>query len=413
VIEPGRRRPSPFAALAGANLAAQAAEQISLAAVPIVAVLALGAGAREIGLLAAAQSLPFLLLAMPFGLWADRASRRRLMLWAEVLRTLALAALLSATLAAQLSLPLLAVLGFAGAAGTVAFSVAAPALVPSLVARDALARANGLIELARSLAFAAGPALAGALVGAAGAGSAFVLAAVLSVAAVGLLWRLPEDAPHRAPARHPLTELREGGVFVWQHRLLRPVLLTAVAWNIAWFVLQAAYVPHAMAHLGLGAGGVGVTLALYGVGMVAGALAASRLMRRMRFGHAICLGPLVSVAAAATMAATLVWPTPALAALSFFLFGAGPLVWTVSSTTLRQTVTPPAMLGRVGSIFLTVNAGARPLGAALGAAVAAAVGSEQAAAWCLLLALAGFVLQALVITGSAVRPLRQLPAPAH
>jgi hypothetical protein len=136
-------------------------------------------------------------------------------------------------------------------------------------------------------------------------------------------------------------------------------------------------------------------------------------MRRMRFGHAICLGPLVSVAAAATMAATLVWPTPALAALSFFLFGAGPLVWTVSSTTLRQTVTPPAMLGRVGSIFLTVNAGARPLGAALGAAVAAAVGSEQAAAWCLLLALAGFVLQALVITGSAVRPLRQLPAPAH
>jgi predicted MFS family arabinose efflux permease len=406
-------RSSPFAALAGANLAAQAAEQISLAAVPIVAVLTLGAGAREIGLLAAAQSLPFLLLAMPFGLWADRASRRRLMAWAEVLRALSLLALLAASIAGQLSLPLLAVLGFVGAVGTVAFSVAAPALVPALVARDDLARANGLIELARSLAFAAGPALAGALVAAAGAGSAFTLAAVLSLVALSLLWRLPEGSPgHKAP-RHPLVELREGGAFVWRHRLLRPILLTAVVWNIAWFVLQAAYVPHAMTQLGLGARGVGVTLALYGVGMVVGALAASRLMGRLAFGHAICLGPLVSVVAAAAMAATLAWPSAALAALSFFLFGAGPLVWTVSSTTLRQTVTPPPMLGRVGSIFLTVNAGARPLGAALGAAIAAAAGPEQAAQWCLLLALAGFTLQAAVITASAVRPLRQLPAPAH
>jgi predicted MFS family arabinose efflux permease len=402
-------RASPFAALAGANLAAQAAEQISLAAVPIVAVLALEAGPREIGLLAAAQSLPFLLMSMPFGLWADRVSRRRLMAWAEVLRALALLALLAATLSGALSLPLLALLGFAGATGTVAFSVAAPALVPALVPHEALARANGRIELARSLAFAGGPALAGAMVGATGASSAFVLAALLSAAAVALLLRLPEVARGNAPARHPLTELREGAAFAWRHTLLRPVLLTAVVWNIAWFVLQAAYVPHAMKHLGLGAQGVGLTLALYGIGMVCGALAASRLMERLAFGRAICLGPVVSVLAASLMAATLAWPAPWLAAASFFLFGAGPLVWTVSSTTLRQTLTPPQMLGRVGSIFLTVNAGARPLGAALGAAVAAAAGPEDAARVCLLLALAGFVGQALVIGSSAVRSLQRLP----
>jgi predicted MFS family arabinose efflux permease len=167
-----------------------------------------------------------------------------------------------------------------------------------------------------------------------------------------------------------------------------------------------------MTHLGLGARGVGVTLALYGIGMVCGALAAPRLMGWLSFGQTIVLGPLVSVAAASVMAATLVWPQPGLAALSFFLFGAGPLVWTVSSTTLRQTLTPAPMLGRVGAIFLTVNAGARPLGAALGAAVASLAGPEQAALWCLLIALAGFVLQAAVITASAVRPLRRLPAPA-
>ncbi len=408
--------PRPFNHLAGANLAAQAAEQISLAAVPIVAVLAFQAGPREIGLLAAAQSLPFLLLALPCGLLADRVSRRALMVVAEAVRVGAMLGLLAATWADALSLPLLAALGFLGATGTVAFSVAAPALVPMLLAaqapRSMLVRANGRIELARSLAFAAGPALAGALVGAAGAGTAFVVAALLAAGAVMLLLQLPRTPPSGHPQRHPLVELREGAAFVWQHRLLRPILLTAVVWNLTWFVLQAAYVPHAMTHLGLGARGVGLTLALYGVGMVLGALASPRLMAGFPLGAALCLGPVVSVAAALVMAATLVWPTPVLAGLSFFLFGAGPIVWTVSSTTLRQTVTSAQLLGRVGSIFLTANAGARPLGAALGAAVATATGPDQAASACLLLAVAGFALQAIIIAASPVRVLQVLPAHA-
>ena len=402
-----QRLPPSFAALAGANLAAQSAEQVSLAAVPIVAVLALGAGAGEIGTLATAQTLPFLLLSIPMGLLADRSSRRRLMVVCETLRALALVGLLLAALTGGLSLPLLAVLGFIGATGTVGFSVAAPALVPALVPREALAAANGRLELARSAAFAAGPALAGALVSWAGASSAFVLAAMLSAAAVALLMRLPEPARAAVPARHPWQELKEGAAQVWHHDLLRPVLLTAVAWNIAWFVLQAAYVPYAVRTLGLGAGAVGATLASYGAGMVLGALAAPRVLRRLRFGHAVMLGPFVSVAACSVMVATLAWPRGALAGLSFFLFGAGPIIWTISSTTLRQTVTPQAMLGRVTAIFLAVNMGARPLGAALGGALGAAFGEAA----CLWLALAGFVLQAAVITASAVRVLPALPRP--
>ena len=128
--------PRAFNTLAVANLAAQAAEQVSLAAVPIVAVLALNAGPGQIGLLNTAQSLPFLLLAIPLGLWADRHSRRRLMVTAETLRALSLALLLWAVASGRLSIALLAALGFAGASGTVGFSVAAPALVPALVPLD-------------------------------------------------------------------------------------------------------------------------------------------------------------------------------------------------------------------------------------------------------------------------------------
>jgi predicted MFS family arabinose efflux permease len=394
--------------LVASNLAAQSAEQLSLAAVPIVAVLALGAGPGEIGTLATAQTLPFLLLAIPFGLWADRHSRRRLMVGCELLRALSLLGLLAALLLDRLSLPLLAILGFIGAVGTVGYSVAAPALLPALVPADGLARANARLELARSAAFAAGPALAGALVSWAGGSTAFVLAAMLSGTAVLLLMGLPE--PARAPARprHPLLDLAEGAQLVWRDALLRPILLTAVAWNIAWFVLQAAYVPYAMRALGLDAAGVGLTLATYGVGMVAGALLAPRVVRWLSFGPAIVFGPFVSVLAMAVMVATLAWPQGLLAGLSFFLFGFGPIVWTITSTTLRQTVTPGAMLGRVSALFLTVNTGARPLGAALGGLV----GAQWGEAACLWLALAGFALQAAIIAGSAVRNLQRLPAPA-
>lgn len=400
--------PRSFNLLAGANLAAQSAEQLSLAAVPIVAVMLLGAGPGEIGLLNTAQSLPFLLLSIPLGLWADRHSRRRLMVVAEALRALSLAGLMAAVLTGQLSLALLALLGFIGASGTVGFSVAAPALVPALVPRDALGAANSRLELARSAAFAAGPALAGALVAWAGASPAFALAAALSVAALALLLRLPEPPRAALPPRHPWLEIQDGARLVWQHPLLRPILLTAVAWNLSWFVLQAAYVPYAMRSLGLGAGGVGFTLAAYGAGMVIGALAAPRLLAALPFGRVVVVGPAVSVAAMATMVATLVWPSGVLAGVSFFLFGVGPILWTISSTTLRQTVTPHAVLGRVSALFLTVNMGARPLGAALGGLV----GDTWGAAACLVLALAGFAVQAAVIFTSPVRPLQRLPAAA-
>ncbi len=133
--------PPAFARLAWANLAAQSAEQLSLAAVPLVAVLMLGSGPGEIGLLAAVQTLPFLVLSIPLGVLADRTSRRRLMVWAELLRAVSLGVLLAMVLTGQLSIFWLAVVGFAGAVGTVGFSVAAPAMVPALVPRGSLARA--------------------------------------------------------------------------------------------------------------------------------------------------------------------------------------------------------------------------------------------------------------------------------
>jgi predicted MFS family arabinose efflux permease len=395
-----------FRHLAWSNLAAQSAEQLSLTATPMLAVLVLGAGPGEIGLLATVQTLPFFLLAIPMGLLADRTSRRRLMIASEVLRTVSLVGLFLLALTPWLSITSLAALGFLGALGTVGFSVGAPALLPGLVASDSLARANGRLELARSIAYAAGPALAGALVSWAGASFAFALATILSLTAVILLLRIIEPSRVLPVRRHPMLELKEGIRLVWCDDLLRPVLLTAVVWNMSWFILQAAYVPYAVAVLGLSATGVGLTLAAYGFGMVVGALLAARVVASLTFGQAIVIGPAVSVLAAALMLLTLAAPTGVLASLSFFLFGAGPIIWTITSSTLRQTITPKAMLGRVSALFLTVNMGARPFGAAIGGLVGAGWGEAA----CLQLAGLGFLIQAVIIVVSAARSLRHLPA---
>jgi predicted MFS family arabinose efflux permease len=348
--------------------------------------------------------LPFILFAIPAGLLTDRISRRRLMAGAEAFRAAALLAILALIWLGWLTLPLLSLLGFVAVCGTVAYSVAAPALVPSLVTADRLPAANARIELARTIAFASGPALGGVLVGWMGAAPAFGCAAALSVIAVVLLAGLYEPAREAAPRRHPLHEIREGAAFVFNHPLLRPVFITQFIFNTASFLLLAVFVPYAVRRLGLSATGVGTTLAMYGVGMVIGALLATRVMRRLAFGTVIGLGPVTGFVAAVVMALTTLAPVAPLAGLSFFLLGAGPILWVISTTTLRQSVTPPRLLGRVSAINI-LSYGARPLGSALGAVVGGIYGAES----CLYLAVAIFGAQALVILMSPAVSLSRQP----
>lgn len=400
-----QRLPAAFRRLAWSNLVAQSAEQISLAAAPLVAVFALGADARDTGLLQTAQTLPFLLLSIPLGVWADRRSRRTLMTLAESVRVFAMLCVLLLVMTHALSLPLLAALGFIAATGTVAYNVAAPSLVPALVPREAYASANGRLELARSVAYSAGPALGGLLVGWIGAGWAYGCAAALSALAVALLAGLREPPRVAAPQRRFMLELREGTRFVLRDALLRPMLATAVFFNLGFFVLQAVYVAYAVHRLGLSASAIGVTLGAYGVGMVCGALAAPAIARRLAFGRVLIIGPSCGLLASLVMVATLVAPSFWLAMSSFFLLGAGPILWVVGSTTLRQAITPERMMGRVSALNSTATYGARPLGALLGAAISSRWGMDA----CLVAAAAAFLAQALIIFMSPAARLARIP----
>lgn len=397
------RLPPGFNRLAGSNLAAQSAEQIALAAMPMVAVLTLHADASTASWLQVALTLPFVLFAIPIGMLADRWPKRTLMAGAEAVRAAALFVMAGLLAAGHLNLTALGGLGFVAVCGTVMFSVAAPALVPSLVPATMLARANGRIELARTVAFACGPAIGGALIGWTGAMAAFVLAAALSTVAATLLAGVPPSAPTARRATHPLRDIAEGARFVFQHPLLRPVFVTQFVFTTAIFMVFAIFVPYAAHRLGLSAQAIGLTLGMYGAGMVIGALLAARILARWRFGRVVATGPVCGLAGGMLLAATLWQPWPALAHAGFFLLGCGPILWVVSTTTLRQTVTPPALLARVSAVNV-MSYGARPVGAALAAWLAAQAGMGA----CLLVALAGFALQLLCILQSpAVRLARQ------
>lgn len=455
---PGRTCATAFRRLVQSNFAAQFSEQIALAAAPLAAVLAFGATAAQTGALQTAQTLPFLLFALPAGVLADRYARRTLMVSAEALRAGALLAIVALLASDGLGLYGLAILGFVGAAGTVLYSVAAPALVAQLVPRAQLTAANRSIELARSTAFVAGPAAGGSLVGMMGAPGAYILATALSIVALMLLLRLPDattgmarspaasvpsvpsvpsaspaaSAPSAAsvspappapftsaassspiahlqrqtPRQHVWHDLRDGAAFVWQHPLLRPLLIGSTFFNTAWFILQAVYVAYAINRLGLNAMGVGLTLAGYGAGMVGGALMAPALSKRLSFGTMIMIGPASALLASLLMLTTANLAVPMTALVAMFLFGAGPILWTIATTTLRQTVTPNAMLGRVSSVILAATYGARPIGAGIGALLAARFGVDV----CLWASSAFFVLQFAVIGRSPARSLKTLPA---
>jgi predicted MFS family arabinose efflux permease len=241
-----------------------------------------------------------------------------------------------------------------------------------------------------------------------GCSLAMAVAAGLSVIAAALLFGI-EEPPRPTPARRDIwRDMRDGAAFVADHPLLRPIFVTRFIFNVAFFVIQAVYVPYAVSHLGLTPAGVGMTLAALGAGMVTGALVATRTLKLLPFGAVVAVGPVAGLAAALIMLSTIWVPSAVLAGLSFFLLGAGPILWVVSTTTLRQTVTPEHLLGRVTAIN-SLAYGARPVGAAIGALVGASLDATA----CLAVAAVLFFLQAGLILASPVVGLRQLPPRDH
>ncbi|CAM2185775.1 Enterobactin exporter EntS [Paraburkholderia sacchari] len=390
--------------LAHASLAAQFSEQMSIAVIPIAAVVAFNATAQQTAALQAVNTLPFLLLSLPAGLVADRVRRKNLMVATELVRAAALFVLFALFWLHALTLVTLGALGFAIATGTVVFSVAAPSLVAALVETGSLLAANRRLEIARSIAYTAGPSVGGILAGWGNGVLAFLVAFALSLASACFMGRLPREARRAPSGRHVAQELMDGLRFIGGNPWLRPIVATAFVFNTSWFLLLSVFAWYAIHRLAFDASEVGLALGVYGFGMIAGAFLYNGLARRLAFGQQILLGPSCAAVAAVLMASSSVVHAKAPVFAAFFLFGFGPIVWTISTTSLRQIVTPEPLVARVSSVIMMATAGARPLGAMLGAWLSMRFGIGS----CLAGVLTGFGAQLAIIAVSQPVRLRSI-----
>lgn len=398
----------PFTALLGAAAGTHAADQMALATLPLTATLVLGAGPDLLGLLVAAQSAAWLLVSLPAGTWIDRMPRRRMLIVALALGLTA--SIVAVAAAATGYVVLLGLAAIAGASGTVVYVLTSVSLLPSLVGPGDLPRSNARLELARAVVSLAAPFVAGLLAQHLSPTWGYALAALGAALALVCVLALPEGTAPTTGAERPTlaSAILVGTAFVIRNELLRGISLCAIFWNFAFFALLAIWAPLALGPLGLEPAHMGLAQSAYGAGLILGALVAPLCARQLPPFVTLIFGPAVSVVAAFLFLAAPSGNGFALTAAGFFLVGFGPMLWLICQTTVRQLVTPSALMGRVNATVQTAIYGVRPLGALAGGLVAAQAGMHAA----LLLIAVAFALSTLVIVLSPLARLRVLPAPA-
>jgi Major Facilitator Superfamily len=392
-----------FMRLWGAQAVSSFGARIAREGLPMAAVITLKAGPQALGVFAALILGAQAAVGLFAGALTDRLPKRRLLIAADLARALVLAAVPLAALAGRLTLVEIYLAAVLMGAANVVFDVADHAYLPSLIAAADLTEGNAKLSATDAVAEVGGPALTGVLVAVMAPPIAVGLNALTYLVSALLLGRIRGDAP-RAPASgaEPFhLDLGAGLRLVLTNPLVRPLWLADVGKSFFGNFFAALYILLALNVLRLSTPMLGLTIAMGGVGGLAGATLAPWLTRRLGAGPAILL---TGLAGGATLFLIPLAAGPPLAAMAMLaaaqLVGDGlQTVSAIGSATLRQTVLPPHQLGRAGGAFATGGAAAGVAGALAGGALGAAIGPREA----LLLAAAGVTAASLFVAASPLR----------
>jgi MFS family permease len=408
----GLWRHGDFLKLWSAETVSQVGSQVSGLAIPLVAIITLEVTPFQVALLNVVEFAPFILVSLPAGVWVDRLPRRPILIIGDLGRAALLASIPIAYGLDVLTIYQLYAVGFAVGVLTVFFDVAYQSYLPSLVSRDQLVEGNSKLEISRSGAQLAGPAMAGALVQALTAPVAVFVDAVSFVGSglfvLGI--RRREDVPEREHGRSPFSgmraELSEGLRYVVGHRYLRWIAASTATFNFFGNVMFAIFLVYAVRELDLSPGVIGLIFALGNVGYLIGALSSNRLAVWLGVGWTIVLGAATGIASLLIPLAPQDSPIPFLVA-ALLITSFGVVVYNVTQVSLRQAITPERMQGRMNSIMRFIVWGVIPLGTLVGGAIATTV-DLRAAIW---VGAAGISLAFLPVILSPVRSLRRMPDP--
>ena len=415
------RRPSlwrqgDFMKLWTGQTISQFGDEITLLALPLVAIVTLGAGALEMGALGVIRFLPWILFTLPAGVWVDRMRRRPILLSADVARALVLASIPIAFLGGWLTIWQIYVVAFLAGTLEVFFDVAYQSYLPTIVERDELVEGNSKLELSRAGSSVVGPTVAGFLVEALRAPFAILVDAISYLGAVLFiaLIRKSETGPvahDPADGKRPSMweEARAGLGYVRDSPYLRSIAACTGTFNLFGNVGQAVALLYIVTVLELSPATIGLIFAIGNTGVLLGALTGGRLAKA--FGT----GPVIIGTAMLGGLSLLSIPLAPVDDPFWFLVAGGiiggfsTVVYNVNQVGLRQAITPDRMLGRMNATMRLIVWGTIPIGAALGGVLGSTVGL-QSALW---VAAAGAIGAFLPVFFSPVRTLREIPAQAE
>jgi MFS family permease len=371
------RRPLPdFARLWAGQTVSELGSQVTILALPTLAVLGFHAGPAAVGTLVAAGRLPFPVLGLFAGAMVDRLRKRPVMIACNLARLLVLVAIPLLSGSGALRLWHLYVAAVTMGVFTVFFDIAYLAYVPSLVGQEKLLDANSRLGVSESAAQLGGPGIGGLLVQAFGAARAVLLdAASFAVSAVTLLSIRHHEPRRRAvPQRHLLREIGEGLHHVFAHPVLRAQILCMGAAGLFAHAFEAPLYVFAYDRLHLSPGLLGAILTAEGAGAVGATFVAARVTRRLGVGPTITLLDGLAIGLTGLIPLAVFVPPAALLFPLFALMGIGGTIGNIAQLTLRQSLSPAHLQGRMTSVFRTVFWGTWPLGSLIGGIVAGAIG---------------------------------------
>ena len=371
-------------------------DQISLLAIPLLAVLTAHATPAQMGYLTAAGLVPYLLFSLIAGAWADRRSdKRRLMIIADIGRAAALIAVPVMYVFGALSLPILYVVAFAVGTLSVLFSVCDNTLFASLVDKDEYVEANTLLNGSRAMSFVAGPSAAGLLVQIFNAPLALLTDAISYLCSAFMLGRIRPVEP--AGATGAGWGISEGLRFIAHHRVLRALLAATTTLNLFSYIYSALFVLYVTTTLGVSPGALGLVLGAASSGALLGAAATKPLVRKLGIGRAYVFSQILFPAP--LLLVPLAWGgTSTILTLLFiaeFLSGAGVMVLDITVGSLMTAATPDTLRARIAGAQRTINYGIRPIGALIGGFLGTTIGVHNT----LWIGAAGAVLGVLCLIG--------------
>lgn len=362
--------------LVAATALSQVGSEVTAIALPLTAILVLNATAFQASLLYSAEYIPLALFGMLAGAWVDRIRRRRAMIAADLARAALIAIVPLAYLSGHLTLALLYATAVAVGLLSVLFDAARGAFVPELIEPARLTTANSRLQVAEQGAGIFGPGLGGLLAGTIGAPLALAVDAASYLASGSLLAAIPavESRPQRKSLRELPKEIAQGLRFLAGNLQLRAITLSAALANLFGRMVMAVLTIYLVRIARLRPAEIGVVMSVGSAGFVLGALAAPAIAGRLGGTTTIRAGAIVASAAFLLIAL----PPPSVAgpfaAAGYFTYGFGALLFTVNSTTLRQTLTPKEMLGRISASAKALTWGTIPVAAALGGWLATLLG---------------------------------------